>query len=66
MAGHLHRFFAGTAFDEPEWASFAQWETDTCKGHERDYIPKDEWSAFSLVRVRNGRIAAVEQFLGPY
>ena len=66
MAGHLHRFFTGTAFDDQGWETFAQWETDTCKGHERDYIPKDEWSSFSLVHVRGGRIADVVQYLGPY
>jgi len=66
IAGHLHRFWVGEAFTEPEWASFTQWETDACKGHEYDRVPKERWSGFSLVRVRNGRIVEVEQIQGPH
>lgn len=32
LAGHQHRWFNGTAFDDPDFASFRQFETSAVKG----------------------------------
>ena len=66
FAGHLHRFYEGLAFDEEGFENFGQWETDTCKGHLMDRIPKNQYGAFTLVRVQNNLIVSIEQFSGPY
>lgn len=54
FAGHVHRWFQGTAFDEPEWKTFQQWESRACKST----------SAFTLVRVENGYITSCEKRYG--
>lgn len=66
IAGHLHRFFEGTAFDEEGFEDFRQIETDTCKGHVTDRVPRNVYGAFTLVRVRDNHIVSTEQFIGPY
>lgn len=53
LAGHWHRWFDGTAFDE--WPSFRQWETEACKAG----------GAISLVRVNEGRIVNIQRLYGP-
>lgn len=52
IAGHWHRWFDGTAFDE--WPEFKQWETEACKAT----------SAFSLVHIKNGNIDRIDRLYG--
>jgi hypothetical protein len=54
IAGHWHRWFNGTAFDE--WPTFRQWETDACKLN----------GAISLVRYRGSQIVGIDKEYGTY
>jgi len=59
FAGHLHRWYNGTAFDE--WNTFVQWETAACKGEWDDDLIH---SGFTLASVENGRISNIQIFHG--
>jgi 3',5'-cyclic AMP phosphodiesterase CpdA len=70
ICGHIHRWYSGTAFGfdvltgEPglsEWDSFAQYETDACKGQWDNMAIN---SSFSLMSVANSRITNVERCNG--
>lgn len=50
IAGHWHRWFDGTAFDE--WPEYKQWEIDACK----------ETKAFGIFQIKKGQIVKFEQY----
>ena len=50
LAGHQHRWFNGTSFDEPSWSMFRQWENSAVKGDATDTL---EASSFALITVEN-------------
>jgi len=52
FAGHWHRWYNGTAFDE--WPKFWEWETDACKNN----------AAITLVTVEDDKIVDTQQFTG--
>lgn len=63
IAGHIHRWYNDTAFDEPGWENFWQWETDACKGQ---WDNKNIHSGWSLVRVgTDNRISSLERVIQP-
>lgn len=54
IAGHWHRWFDGTAFDE--WPTFRQWETAACK----------DTGSITLVGVSGGQIGKLQKLSTPY
>jgi hypothetical protein len=54
VAGHWHRWFNGTSFDE--WPSFRQWETNACKLQ----------GSITLAHVRGGSISQLQRLDSPY
>jgi len=54
LAGHWHRWFNGTAFDE--WPTFMQWETEACKLS----------GGFSLITIKNDSIIDLKQMYAKY
>lgn len=56
LAGHQHRWFNGTAFDETDFRGFRQWENSATKG---DAIDHNASSAFSTWRFAASRLSTI-------
>ena len=56
LAGHEHRWFNGTAFDEPRFGRFRQWENSATKG---DWFDANASSAFSTWSFTAGRLTMI-------
>lgn len=58
-AGHQHRWFNGTSFDEKEFQHFRQWENSAVKG---DVFDSKMSSSFTIFTFDNGNIVSIEKF----
>ena len=58
-AGHQHRWFDGTAFDEPAFKHFRQWENSAVKG---DVFDSKMASSFSIFTFEHGEIIEIKKF----
>ena len=59
LAGHQHRWFNGTAFDEAEFHQFRQWENSAVKG---DVFDSEMASSFSVLTFEDSRVTMMEKF----
>ena len=58
-AGHQHRWFDGTAFDEPAFKHFRQWENSAVKG---DVFDSKMASSFSIFTFEHGEVIGIKKF----
>ena len=58
-AGHQHRWFNGTSFDEKEFQGFRQWENSAVKG---DVFDSKMASSFTVFTFDEGAIVGIEKF----
>ncbi len=58
-AGHQHRWFNGTSFDEIEFQHFRQWENSAVKG---DVFDSNMSSSFTIFTFDDGDIVGIEKF----
>ena len=59
LAGHQHRWWSGTAFDEPGWEHFAQLENSAVKGDAKDHRMA---SSFQVFVVETGTVVETVRF----
>ena len=57
LAGHQHRWFNGTAFDEPAFKHFRQWENSAIKG---DYFDSKMSSSFTVLTFEDSNLIDLE------
>jgi hypothetical protein len=59
LAGHQHRWFNGTAFDEPDFQHFRQWENSAVKG---DVFDSKMASSFTILTFEDSKVVHMEKF----
>ena len=57
LAGHQHRWFNGTAFDEPGFERFRQWENSAIKG---DVFDSKMASSFTVLTFEDSKVVELE------